>query len=897
MALTEEILQHYLDRRPQVPDDDTAAAAAAVVVWNSALTVIAKQGHGPTAGGDAERVLRRMAAAGVLPNEISYACVLEAWAGTASARNSNDNDNSSGPNAERLLREMVTTLGRARRQQQQQLHGTAAAAAAAADISDEVGDDELNGTAVSVDTAASTCYLHVLLAWCRSAAPDGADRANAILQNMVQNFLRDAHRTGDDDDDNDDSDESRLIESYPNVKPTRHCFSAVMSGYANRGKLAQVEELLLGLQNLYQRSGGDPLLSPTVATFNSVLEAYARQGTPESAEKAQRLLERLLAAGLAATVDANSSSDSPHCLPDTTSVNTCLHAWAQSGARDAVERAEALLLSSSHWPGVRPDPYSYTTVMKAWAQSKRPEAAERCQGILRAMWERYEQPAVAGVEKLREKIAKPNNVTYSTAIFAWSSATNGPEAPLRAEAIYRDMQERHRSGDLDLKPSLSVYISLITVWARSSRKESDLRAQLYFDQMRGHYMAGDESLRPTDKVYNALLTSKKIRGDGEGAERVLKNMYDDCLTHGNTVATPNRFIFHNVMSAWAASGSSQAPERIEAILTHMRKEHAARKWDCKPNRVSLSILLNCLAKQGTREAAERADGVLRQMYKSSDESVQPCSYTCATALNAWSSTTHVPEAPIRAQAIFDDMMRRYEQGDKDLQPNSYAYNCLATTWAKSAHHDAGRRALAILNEMQERFERDPQNHEPPGPFLFTAVINAFAAKGDAENAQRVLQRMINAGIPPHRTSLNAVLKAYSRCGAPDAVEQAEQLLRDIKAKHSHSPNVVSYTTFLLCLRRSGRPDAYRRSKAVVEAMMVQSDQGDAATTPNEATIATLLATLIDSADATLDKSNEAVYVEALMSDVKVQPTAESTRDLHKIRGVRSPILPPQSLPQ
>lgn len=883
-------------------EDENFSAASTVILWNSVLTVVAKQGRGPDVGEQAEALLRRMMMISpsslpatlttnttlVQPNEISYACVLEAWAGTAPS------NPHAGTNAERLLREMIVTCGKLRRRQQQATRGgnenAATVATGVSSSSSPFHEDNTTSfhggtnSSMSVDTAASTCYLHVLRAWSKCTHhPDGADRANQILQGMVRHYLRQTNDSNDDDTDDNE------MEYYPNVKPSRHCFSAVMSGYADRGQPENVEQLLGELQTLYQSSGGDPLLYPTTAVFNSVLEAYVQQGTPASAARAQQLLERLYQTAVVAD-NTNHSQFYRLCLPDTTSVNTCIHGWAESGAPDAVERAEALLVAASEWTGVSPDPYSYTTVMKAWSRSDRPEAAERCEQILRSMWERYEQSTLPDdtTSTTVWKKLKPNHVTYSTAIYTWSIATHNPDAPLRAEAIYQDMLKRYQNGDRDLKPTLSIFLALITAWAHSNRKESDVRAQVYFDQMRGLYMAGDDSVRPTDKVYNALIASKKRLNDGEGAEQILKHMYDDYLNHGNKAARPNRFVFHNVMSAWANSKRPDANHRIEAMLIQMQKEHETRKWDCKPNRMDFNILLTSLGKLKSRESAKRAESVLRHMYAlseaSGDNGVKPNSHCCATALNAWASTIHVPEAPLHAKAIFDDMWRRFEAGDQDLKPCGQCYSALLTTWAKSNHVEAGRRALVILNEMEDRHAIDA-THKPPGPYHYTAVINAFANSGDVDNAERVLQRIANRGdIRVHRTSLNAVLKAYSRWTGPEMVERAVQLLHDMRSVYLHSPDVVSYTTFLLCLQRSRRPDAYASGKSVVEQMVLLSDRGETAVTPNVATFATLLATLNESCTMSLaDKIHEAEDITTLMDHVRVQPTTSILQELHRIR--------------
>jgi pentatricopeptide repeat protein len=875
------VVQHYLNRRATGLTTESENASV-LVLWNSFLTVIAKQGCGANIGEQAELILRQMiddlALISMEPDEISYACVLEAW---SNAANLNPR---AGSCAERLLREMVRNLG-------------------GSSISRRSGGDDdgsLQTSKCSIEKAASTCYLHVLRALSKSATPDGADRADHILQGMIRSFLIQMHGS------NDGYLDSSVVASskdevYPNIKPTRHWFSAVMSGYADRGRLTDVERLLRTMQSLYETSRGDPLLCPTTATFNSILEAYAQQGTPESAASAEQLLEKLHNDSLKADTSNVTSTDSRSLtkivLIDTRSVNTCLHAWAQSGAPDAVERAEALLLKASQWKGVNPDPYSYTTVMKAWTKSSRPDAAKQCEGILWSMWERYHQFSNSEAAPLP---IKPNDVTYATAIYCWSMETRIPEAPLHAENLYKDMLERYQSGDHSLKPSLTIYVSLISAWAHSCLKGSEIRAQLYFDRLRGHYLAGDDSLRPTDKVYNALISCKKIRGDGEGAEMILNYMFDDYLNYGNKGALPNRTIFHNVMSAWANSNDPNSFQRIEMLLKRMYQEYKARKWDCKPNAVSYTIVLNCFAKRGTRDAAIRAESVLQHMYDLSvvDSSVKPCQFSCGTVIRAWANTINVGDAPFRAQAIFDDMIRRSEPpyGDINLRPNSFAYNSLLTTWAKSARADSGEKALAILQGMEHRHSMD-QTFDSPSSYHYTAVISAFANKRDVAGAENVLQHMIERRVPPHASTLNALMKAYSNAiDVPDSLERAEKLLRSMETDFSISPDAFSYTTFMLCIQRGRHPDAFQRARKVLDewihSFSYRNEGRATKMTPSVVTFGILLIALKESNDKKLNKIKELESILEMMKQYRIEPSPSMQKDIMKIRLSNAAVVAP-----
>lgn len=130
----------------------------------------------------------------------------------------------------------------------------------------------------------------------------------------------------------------------------------------------------------------EPLAS--VIPFNACLHAWAQSNTSSSASRAEELLHKML--------DPAFSQDTS-IVPNTTSFNTCMQAWAKA-ARDnpkAPEKAEELLtLLTSLGDGddndvtirnLKPDVASYTTVMTAYAKSTRVDKAVQARRLLDSM--------------------------------------------------------------------------------------------------------------------------------------------------------------------------------------------------------------------------------------------------------------------------------------------------------------------------------------------------------------------------------------------------------------------------------------------------------------------------------------------------------------------------------
>ncbi|GKY94447.1 hypothetical protein MPSEU_000410600 [Mayamaea pseudoterrestris] len=717
--------------------------------------------------------------------------------------------------------------------------------------------EEMKGRGIAPN---SICYLHYLRILTSS---NQLARALETLEKLVTDYKTTWNTDA----------ESNHLRSAQVVVPTRHLFSAIMSAYARKGDFNRVKQLLQELQSLYAtspRQQDKDLLMPTAATMNSVLEAYGNKRTLDGALEAVAILERL--------EDWGAQQHDTACLPDETSFNTVLDAWAEVARfyPDAVRQAEALLDRMMNHACAKPDAYSFTTIMKAWSRSDRSDSPERCQAYLDALWGLYDQE--------RRFNVKPNDVTYATCIYAWSRvAGKRNEAPHKAEALFRDMKQRHENGDRTLKPSESIYVSLMTNWNRSITSQTKqlalARSKFYFDQMRAQYLAGDESMRPTANIYNALLEGMKQAGDGKGADRVFARMMDDYHRCGNVRARPNTYSFQSIMTAWARSKSPDAPLRAEALLTQMEDLHERLGWDCKPTSVAFASVLNCWATSGREEAPLRATAILRHMEKmhaAGRKDIKPNTYAYATVLDSW-ARSRLEDAPERAQALFEELQQRYRDGEASCRPSSAAYLALLSTWGRSSRRDGALKALAILNEMEDRHHTDGST-ERADCIHFSAVINAFAERADEMNARALLTRITSSvHIRPHAACYNGLIKAITRSECSDAGERAETVLRDMQAGKIIRPDVVTYTSCITAWGYSKNSDSVDRAQCLLHECIAQSGSKSAA--PNASTFLAFLRVL--SKSDLPDKAKRARWAREQMKALGIRPTSSICLEFDK----------------
>lgn len=465
---------------------------------------------------------------------------------------------------------------------------------------------------------------------------------------------------------------------------------------------------------------------------------------------------------------------------------------------------------------------------------------------------------------------QPNTTTYSTAL----QLTKDPRA---AELLFQDFLAK--TGN---KPTLYIFNAMMLVWtnARNEYPEASARVQMYFDQLRGAFLSSRGKIRPTRRSYALLL--RCLQGNGAASSRVLNIMYEDLLHHRNVHATPDRSIFHSVMDSWRQGVDQRNGEKsvlkVEALIRQMQHEHGSRGWDVKPNRGSFLILLKTMAEVGTETAAERAEDLLQFMHRSDDPFVRPDAMCYNSVINAWYKvgSNHT----LRAQAIYQEMIRRWEDGDKAFEPHLFTYGLMLKVWASSTHPQAGEKAQEVYSQMKSRNDKKLV----PGVWHVTTLMDAHAGCGNVEIVHDLLQNELQ--IDPQRIHYNTLLKAYARSSsAVDAPEQAASIME--RMKDDQRPDAATYTNFLKILQNSNRPSAYEDSREVIKGMLELSRTGEASATPTAQTWTVILQTLFKNATMSLEsKRLEVAWMEPhiLQDDPNDEKNRATQYWIHQIRA-------------
>ena len=390
----------------------------------------------------------------------------------------------------------------------------------------ETGNDRRNARRILL-----WAYSDVLDAWARSDAFGASEEANELIHKIedvsrddvddlksIQDALNLTEKDKDEDDTEGhnrnlgytqlnmeifDSKDSYLDSSsalYPSDQSYTSAILAISRG-RNTAAAQRCHQLLNNMLELYD-SGKWIKNRPSLLCFNAVISAYANSPESGSADKAEKMLNRLL--------DLYFDEDRPHynyLRPDTITFNSVVSAWAKSTEEAAVYNAEEIVkkmekfsnANGSKFLPVEPDKFTYTSLLQAWIRSGLgATSADNAEIILKTMLDKY----YSGNKRFL-----PNQKAFTQVINAWGkcSADGNDFAVKRAIAILDEMESLYNDGCSDLKPDIITYSSIIDTIAKSRLPNGSDLALNIINKIERQYQEGDLALSPNARTYSGAF--------------------------------------------------------------------------------------------------------------------------------------------------------------------------------------------------------------------------------------------------------------------------------------------------------------------------------------------------------------------------------------------------------
>jgi hypothetical protein len=269
-------------------------------------------------------------------------------------------------------------------------------------------------------------YTTVIMAWARASSQSAPD--------MIQRHLVEIKK--------------RRSEGDPTFKLNDRIFAALITAYANSGR----EDAARMASTIFDAT---PYDMRTTAVYNALIEAQGGD-----AKKAEELLQ----------IMHHSYVEGNQMLkPDVNTFNAVLQAWLRSGSPMTAWRADGMfkrmqVLTSGGQLDVKPNSKTFDLVISALAQDWGVELG-KLDMYLRLLKEHYQ----AGGEEYA-----PTTYAYTEAIKAWCRKDDDPRAFLRAKALLDEMHGLAREGVDSVKPdryTFEVYLKALSQSSVEARKD------------------------------------------------------------------------------------------------------------------------------------------------------------------------------------------------------------------------------------------------------------------------------------------------------------------------------------------------------------------------------------------------------------------------------------------
>ena len=489
--------------------------------------------------------------------------------------------------------------------------------------------------------------------------------------------------------------------------PTGNAFNSTMLAWADAGTRSgygakRAEEIMKLMQSMPSEE-----TTPNIGTYTALLKAWSKSGERSAPYKLLDILKELeIKSGIAPL------------LPELADNGT---AEKRVGEKQLTANDLSRLNLS-----LIPDRVCYNLACSAWSKSTNPRAPDE----IRQIMSRMESMAKA----LEVDEYRPNTKTWNMLIHSYARLGQEPKGG-RDKRRKRHLSSRQsnkalgaedyaKAAEATLREMHALHLEQVQSGKVALHPEDD-----DYDVMD---MDADNNIRPSITSYNGILNAwSNMRGTDRAAKRaeaILNLLLESAGNRGDSSTTPiasgdlpiaagvepNIITYNTLIKCWARSGSQEAGERAEAILSFMNGKlgrnylfnpiSRAARWNSdvvRPNVVTWNATMDCWSKSGAPDGASRAEKLLMMMLDNppgADGPIHPNAISFATAIYAWSNSPDEDRAE-KAAALLDRMKEMYHfSGDDSLKPTSACYAGVIF-----AHVGVGNIVTAddILREMRE----------------------------------------------------------------------------------------------------------------------------------------------------------------------------------------------------
>jgi hypothetical protein len=306
--------------------------------------------------------------------------------------------------------------------------------------------------------------------------------------------------------------------------------------------------------------------------YASVIFSLAKSRDRQSAERSEDMLMEAVER-FPPAVDKNGKSVGI----GVDSFNAVLVAWAKSGLEYGPSRAEKLIvfmdkLDEEHGKlgTAKPNVQSFTSLIDAYAQRNEWEDVGNAEGVLNRLLDHYLQGEEEG------QGFEPNIASWSIVISAWARLAKAKRrgSADRASRLIKRMESLHEEGRITFGPDAIAYVTCMNAFVYTKTPEAPVQAEEILNEMNEKYLDGDDSMKPSPRSIQNVIDAW-MRSDNpksvEKAELVL-DRYEEFLEEAcnseetGQVSEELAYIYRSMLFGWAKRND---PVRAQPYLLSM----------------------------------------------------------------------------------------------------------------------------------------------------------------------------------------------------------------------------------------------------------------------------------------------------------------------------------------
>lgn len=445
--------------------------------------------------------------------------------------------------------------------------------------------------------------------WIHALAKSGYDNAGYLAEQVLQEMQHNISNEGPSPDD-------VTIASVMDA----HAHSASVSSSNSGAKAAETflfELLEKHDDDTEEHDGGNALRDSLIVTCDTMLNAWAREGTTESAERTQLIVLR---------------------LEEYQRLNEKQRRKVKKGRRKSLSQQETMIESK----GTRKRPISYATVMNAWANVGSVEAAEQAEVTLERLVERAKADRKENKNHDDERstlvLVYPDTIVFNSVIRCW--ATSGDiRAGKKSLRLLEQMKELAGTSSsenndneketffLDTHPDIITYNTVLSAWSHCGKKNAAPQAEkivkeLVMEQQKSEEIESEHgkknSVVANTITFNTVLhawSKSKLPGATDRAGNLLEYM----IQSDSSEIKPDVYSFTCVMDAWAKSKEPNKARQTRNLLDRLieMRQEALKNRDkgmadaLLPTQIPYNTVLNACAFSAMKTPREEKRDAIR----------------------------------------------------------------------------------------------------------------------------------------------------------------------------------------------------------------------------------------------------------------------------------------------